>query len=582
MQKSFNQQEVVRRRTPFVVTILVVISAGLMLRLASFQFSLPLEVQSYLESLRDAGYTRTLELAADRGVIYDRNGEPLAVNTLDYMIGISPNLVSEPQRTAQLLASALGLNELEIYEKVRSDDPWVQIAPRISAAVRQQVTALDLPGVTLTPIPRRSYPQGPLAAQIIGFVGGDLVGYYGVEGYYQDQLAGQVREREISRIPFDLPETTQIGHGSDVVLTIDRDVQYLAENELLRSVQESGATGGTIIVMNPRNGEILALANYPNFDPNAYFNITDENVLRNPAVNTIYEPGSVMKVITVAAALDRQAIAPDFSYVDSGVLNVAGISVYNWDRQAYGAVDVTRVLVDSLNIGAATVALEMGRQPFYEEFNEFGFGRITGVDLEGEESGLMPVPGDPNWSEANYVTSSFGQGISVTPLQMLTAVCAIANDGLMMQPHVVRQFVSNGEIIPATPAALGRPISAETAQQVTQMMVSVVESGLDNPARLPGYTIAGKTGTAEIPDPSGGFYQSGVSITTFVGFLPADDPQVAILIKLDRPREYWASQVVAPVFSRFVERLVILMEIPTDDVRQQLSALGGSVNNINR
>ncbi|MDX2137463.1 MAG: penicillin-binding protein 2 [Chloroflexota bacterium] len=582
MQRAYNQQEVVRRRTPFVVTILVIISAGLMLRLASFQFSLPLEVQSYLESLRDAGYTRTLELAADRGVIYDRNGEPLAVNTLDYMIGISPNLVSEPQRTAQLLASALGLNELEVFEKVRSDDPWVQLAPRISAAVRQQVTALDLPGVTLTPIPRRSYPQGPLAAQIIGFVGGDLVGYYGVEGYYQDQLAGQVREREISRIPFDLPETTQIGHGSDVVLTIDRDVQYLAENELLRAVQESGATGGTIIVMNPRNGEVLALANYPNFDPNAYFNITDENVLRNPAVNTIYEPGSVMKVITVAAALDRQAIAPDFSYVDSGVLNVAGISVYNWDRRAYGAVDVTRVLVDSLNIGAATVALEMGRQPFYEEFNEFGFGRITGVDLEGEEAGLMPVPGDSNWSEANYVTSSFGQGISVTPLQMLTAVCAIANDGLMMQPHVVRQFVSNGEVIPATPAALGRPISAETAQQVTQMMVAVVESGLDNPARLPGYTIAGKTGTAEIPDPSGGFYQSGVSITTFVGFLPADDPQVAILIKLDRPREYWASQVVAPVFSRFVERLVILMEIPTDDVRRQLGALGGSVNNINR
>jgi cell division protein FtsI/penicillin-binding protein 2 len=582
MQKAFNQQEVVRRRTPFVVTVLVVISAGLMLRLASFQFSLPLDVQSYLESLRDAGYTRTLELAADRGVIYDRNGEPLAVNTLDYMIGISPNLVSEPQRTAQLLASALGLNELEIYEKVRSDDPWVQLAPRISAAVRQQVTALDLAGVTLTPIPRRSYPQGPLAAQIIGFVGGDLVGYYGVEGYYQDQLAGQVRERSISRIPFDLPETTQVGHGSDVVLTIDRDVQYLAENELLRAIQESGATGGTIIVMNPRNGEVLALANYPNFDPNAYFNITDETVLRNPAVNTIYEPGSVMKVITVAAALDRQAIAPDFSYVDNGVLNVAGISVYNWDRRAYGAVDVTRVLVDSLNIGAATVALEMGRQPFYEEFNEFGFGRITGVDLEGEESGLMPVPGDPNWSEANYVTSSFGQGISVTPLQMLTAVCAIANDGLMMQPHVVRQFVSNGEVIPATPAALGRPISAETAQQVTQMMVAVVESGLDNPARLPGYTIAGKTGTAEIPDPSGGFYQSGVSITTFVGFLPADDPQVAILIKLDRPREYWASQVVAPVFSRFVERLVILMEIPTDDVRRQLGALGGSVNAINR
>jgi cell division protein FtsI/penicillin-binding protein 2 len=477
------------------------------------------------------------------------------------------------------LAAALGLNELDVYQSITQPVPWVQLAPRVSASIRQQIATLDLPGVTMTPIPRRSYPQGPLAAQIIGFVGGDLRGYYGVEGYYQAQLAGQVREREISNIPFDLPETTQIGHGRDIVLTIDRDLQFIAENELLRAVQESGATGGSIIVMNPRNGEILAMANYPSFDPNAFFNAEEESQ-RNPSVSENYEPGSVMKVITVAAALDRGAITPDFFYNDTAFIDVAGIRVENWDDRGRGAVDVTTLLVESLNVGAATIAMRMGTTGFYEEFDDFGFGRTTGVDLQGEEAGIMFVPGSPNWSEANLVTNSFGQGISVTPLQMLTAVNAIANDGLMMQPHVVRQFVFGEEVINAQPAALGRPISAEVADQVTQMMVAVIENGLDNPARLPGYTIAGKTGTAQIPNAVG--YEPDASVTTFVGFLPADAPQVSVLIKLDRPRGYWASQVVAPIFRRLVERLVIVMEIPTDEIRLQLDAQGGSVNNIQR
>jgi len=580
LRGEFNQQDVVRRRMPFVIGVMLALSGLLFLRLASFQFPLPPEVQSYLESLRDAGYRQTLELAADRGIIYDRNGEPMAVNSLDYMVGISPNLISDPRQVATQLASALGTNELEVFEAITSDVLWVQLAPRVSASVRQQIAALDITGVTMTPIPRRNYPQGPLAAQVIGFVSGDLQGYYGVEGYYQDQLAGQVREREISNIPFDLPEITTVGHGRDVVLTIDRDVQFIAENELLRSVQETGATGGTIIIMNPRDGEILAMASYPTFDPNAYYNIEDERQLVNPAISENYEPGSVMKVITVASALDRGVITPDFTYVDQAALNVAGIRVENWDDQSHGVVDVTQLLVQSLNVGAATVAQEMGTTAFYDEFDDFGFGRATGIDLQGEESGLMPVPGDPNWSEANFITSSFGQGISVTPLQMLTSVSAIANDGLMMQPHVVRQFVDGDQVINAQPSALGRPISAEVANQVTQMMVAVVEQGLDNQARLPGYTIAGKTGTAQIPNAIG--YEPDASITTFVGFLPADSPQISILIKLDRPRGYWASQVVAPIFRRLVERLVILMEIPTDEVRLALNAQGGSVLNIQR
>lgn len=579
---TYSQQEIIRRRLPIVIVGLIVAALVLLVRLASFQFQLPPEVVSYLEGLRNSGYTRTLELAAARGVIYDRNGEPLAVNTLEYQIGVSPNLVSNPQDLAVQLASVLGLNERETYERIISDRPWVLLAPRVSAEVGQRIADLNLgAAVTMSPIPRRSYPQGTLASQVVGFVGGDLRGYYGVEGYYHEQLAGRTRDEQVSNIPFDIPQNDlEPDRGSSIVLTIDRDVQFVAESELLRAISETGAIRGTIIVMDPRNGEILAMASFPSFDPNAYFNIEDPSVLRNIAVADNYEPGSVMKVITVAAAIEHGVITPDFVYNDQGALSVGGITVRNWDRAAHGVVDATQILVESLNVGAATISTMMGPDLYYEALADFGFGRRTGVDLQGEEAGTMYTPGHPDWSESMLATNSFGQGIAVTPLQMLTAVNAIANSGLMMQPHVVYQIVDGDRVYNAQPAALGRPISASTAQILTNMMVEVVRSGLDDAASVPGYTVAGKTGTAEIPTPIG--YEQNASIVTFVGFLPADSPQISVLVRLDRPRDYWASLVAAPVFQRLAERLVVLLEIPPDDVRFQLAAQGGSVTNIRR
>jgi cell division protein FtsI/penicillin-binding protein 2 len=579
------QQETIRRRLPFVVAVLVLASLVLLVSLASIQFQVGLtpEVVNYLETLRDSGYTRTLRAAAARGNVYDRNGETLATNTLEYQVGVSPDLLDNPRDAATQLSSVLGLPELEVFEKLEQDVPWVLLASRVSAEVGQRIAALDLgSGVQLNPIPRRSYPQGPLASHIIGFVGGDLSGYYGVEGYYQDQLAGAVRTREISNIPFEQADQLALEeeNGRDVVLTMDRDVQFLAETELLRAISDTGAEAGTIIVMNPRNGDVLALANYPSYDPNAYFTIEDPGVFNNLAISGNYEPGSVMKLVTVAGALDRGVIQPDFTYIDNGVLEVGGVSVQNWDRRAWGAVDVTGLLVNSLNVGASTVSTMMGPQTFYEELEQFGFGQRTGIDLQGEEAGILFAPGDPDWSEGNLATNAFGQGVLVTPIQMLSAVNAIANGGLMMQPRVVHQIVSGDTVIDSQPAVLGRPISSEAAAEVTQMMVRVVADGLDNAASVPGYTIAGKTGTAEIPTPFG--YESNSSIVTFVGFLPADDPQISVLIRLDRPRDYWASLVAAPVFQRLAERLVVALSIPPDDVRRQLAAEGGSISSIQR
>ena len=579
------QQETIRRRMPVVIGGLVIVSLLLLGRLASIQFQIGLtpEVVSYLETLRDSGYTRTLRQAAARGNIYDRNGESMAVNTLEYQVGVSPQLLDNTRDAATQLSSVLGLPELEVFEKLERDVPWVLLAPRVSAEVGRRIAALDLgSGVQLQPLPRRSYPQGPLAAHILGFVSGDLTGFYGVEGYYQDQLTGVVRTRQVSNIPFEQGDQSswEEESGRDLVLTIDRDVQFLAESELLRAISDTGAEAGTIIVMNPRTGDVLALANFPTYDPNAYFTIEEPSVFNNLAISGNYEPGSVMKLVTVAGALDRAVITPDFTYLDNGTLDVGGVTVRNWDRRAWGAVDATSILVNSLNVGAATIATMMGPQTFYEEMEQFGFGQRTGIDLQGEEAGILFAPGDPDWSEGNLATNAFGQGVSVTPIQMLCAVNAIANGGLMMQPRIVRQIVNGDEVFNSQPTVLGRPISSQAAAEVTNMMIQVVANGLDNAATVPGYTIAGKTGTAEIATPFG--YETSSSIVTFVGFLPADDPQISVLIRLDRPRDYWASLVAAPVFQRLAEKLVVALSIPPDDVRRALAAEGGSISNIQR
>jgi cell division protein FtsI (penicillin-binding protein 3) len=579
MQAQANPQiDTFRRRLPVVILGLIAFSLYLLWTLASFQWLSP-EVLSYMDNLRDSNYNRTLRLAAARGLIYDRDGEVLSVNTLDYGIGISPNLVTDARLASTQLSALLGLDELETFQKITSNQPWVLLASPVNAETAQRVSQLNIEGLTRYPIPRRSYPQGTLASQVLGFVNLDLEGHYGIEGYYQDQLAGQVRDRQISSIPFDVPQSAiEADHGRDLILTIDRDVQFLAELELQTAITDTGAEGGTIIIMDPRNGDVLAMASYPAFDPNAYFEVNNPQALVNPAISGQYEPGSIMKILTIASALDNGTITPQFTYYDNGSLVAGGVTIQNWDRAAHGTIDATQILVQSLNVGAATVSTSMGPTSFYKYLDAFGIGKPTGIDLEGEAGGTLYVPGDENWSDSQLATNSFGQGVAATPLQMLTAVNAIANGGLMMQPHLVHAIRDGSQTFVSQPSALNRPISAQTANEVTQMLVATVRDGVDQ-ASVDGYTIAGKSGTAEIPSPIG--YESGAWIMSFVGYFPADDPQVSILIKLDRPTSgNWASQVAAPIFRDLAERLVILLEIPPDDIRHQLVAQGGAVNAI--
>jgi cell division protein FtsI (penicillin-binding protein 3) len=576
------------RRLTMITMMLIAVATVLILNLLRFQFYMDPDVKAALEEGADNRLHQTVEVQPDRGLIFDRNGHLLARNSFDYRIAISPNVIGNPQQVAVELAPLVGMTEDELFRRLHAPDPnnpdelskYQLLAPRVDFETGQQIIDLAIPGMQIEAIPTRIYPQGNLTAQLVGFYAGadnarDSRGYYGVEGYYQPLLAGQARRVTTSAAPtIDEDQiTTQVRDGTSLVLTIDRDLQYLAQDVLNQAIVDQGAESGTIIIMNPRNGEILAMANYPEFDLTA---LTDPENLQhagNPAVSDIYEPGSVFKVVTMAMALDLGTHDLDWVYYDPGCFEGGGRMICNWDRVSHGNPDFAQVFIESLNTGTATIYKEIGPYAVYPKLREFGIGTPTGVDLEGESAGIVREPGDPLWSEAGFLNTSYGQGVSVTPLQMLTAMNAIANDGLIMQPHIVQAQIEGSEVKETRPSASHRPISQDAAHTACGIMVRVLQESAEIEFELPGYTVAGKTGTAEIPTPYG--YEAGASKATFVAFLPADDPVVSVLIKLDRPAGYWGSKTAAPVAQTLLERLVVLMEIPPDHVRFALEDEGG-------
>jgi cell division protein FtsI/penicillin-binding protein 2 len=347
------------------------------------------------------------------------------------------------------------------------------------------------------------------------------------------------------------------------VLTIDRSVQHKVEEHLRTALETYEAESGSIIVMDPKTGAILAMASEPTFDPYRYYEI-DPDELQNPVVSKQFEPGSVIKLITMAAALDSGVVTPSSTYYDNGELFVGGHKTVNWTREAHGTVDMTTLLAQSLNVGAATLALWMGTDTYYDYMQNFGFGRPTGIDIQGEVGGLMPLPGDPMWEESFLATNAYGQSLAVTPIQMITALAALANDGKMMQPYIVQEKRGEHNTYVTRPKVLGQPISKFAAAQVTAMAVDALNTAIPQ-AQVPNYTVAGKTGTAQVAE--NGVYLPDASIGTFAGYLPADDPQIIVYVKLDRPSTYWGSQSAAPTFATLARELVVLLDIPPDNIR---------------
>ncbi|MAU00508.1 MAG: hypothetical protein CL608_25475 [Anaerolineaceae bacterium] len=541
-----------------VVTVLIFAALIIVGRLVAFQ------VVQGPEWAERAGDEVLVVAKPDRGAIYDRNGAVLAANTADYQIGVSPRLVTESEEMATALAPILEQSRYEILGILQSDQSFALLSGRVSAEVADLVRALPYDGLQIDPLPRRFYPQGDMLCHTLGYVDFDGNGGSGVEGYYQRELAGEAASAVINISPLTSQQSVIAHEGADLVLTIDRSLQHTVEAHLQNALQEYRAVSGSIIVMDPQTGAILAMASAPCYSPAEFYD-TDPRLLLNPAVSQQHEPGSVMKLVTMAAALDSGVVTPQSTYYDAGILEVGGHKTYNWDRSAPGTTDMTTLLSRSLNVGAATLATMMGPDVYYNYLQNFGFGRPTGVDLMSEAAGTMPLPGDEFWTESFVATNAYGQGIAVTPLQMITAVSALANNGTMMQPYIVQEIRGENGTFVHEPTVLGRPISPEIAAQVTAMATTAVTREVFG-AQVEGYTIAGKTGTAQIAE--NGIYLPDDVIGSFIGWLPAENPELIVYVKLDRPKTApWGSQTAAPAFADLADELVVMLDVPPDTVR---------------
>jgi len=504
------------------------------------------------------------EIEPQRGMILDHNGHILAMNAFTYEVACTPRLVRDWDVIASRLEPWLSLSSDRLRKFVTSEATYAVLAQGLSSEAARAIEELHLGGLEVTPKAYRFYPEGSLAGHLLGFVNAKGEGF-GVEKFYHEVLRGQPGQRSAAWDPVDLLRDVPPEDGADLYLTLDHVLQYQVEQELMRGVREAEAEGGTAVVMDTRTGAVLAWASYPSYDPNDFPELafTHPQLFMDPVVSAQYEPGSVLKVLTMAAALDSGLVTPQSTIQDREAVEVGGHIIRNWDRKGHGVVSMTEVLALSLNVCTAQLSTRMGSQTFYGYMKAFGLGQKTGVDLSWEVEGRVKEPGDADWSESDLGVNSFGQGIAVTPLQLITAVAAVANEGRLMRPYVVKARAQEGQMEFTQPVMVRQVISPEAARQLTEMLVQVVQKGLSSPDLVPGYRVAGKTGTAQIPIPGG--YHPQDTIASFIGYLPAEAPRVVILVKIDRPRASpWGSVVAVPVFSRIAQRTCHLLDLPPE------------------
>lgn len=519
----------------------------------------------------------------ERGEIYDRNGHLLAGNRTVYEVGVSLSDMEDPDALAVTLGTYLGLTYEEVFKKLtESPESWsyvviqdyvdANIVAALQAQIKQLETAKDfrLRGIAFKPHFQRSYPETSLASNVLGFVTRDGRGYFGIEEKYNDLLAGNPVQVWVPRDPNKATAIPRVPNGTTLVLTLNRDLQARVEAILDEALIEYGAQNGAIVVMNPRNGEILAMSTTPRMDLNNYtnyFSLYNDGSQYNRSIGTAYEPGSVMKVLTMAAALDTGLVKPETTYVDTGSIQVGGFTIQNWDKEAWGEQNMVGCLQHSLNVCMAWISTQMGPTTFYGYMERFGFGHPTGVDLAGEAMGRLKTPGDSDWYNVDLGTNAFGQGVTATPLQMLMAASAIANDGRMVTPHILYSMLRDGHQYNVPSQYGGSPITAQTAHTLSEMLAQSL-SAESSEALLSGYRVAGKTGTAQIPTDFG--YDPSVTNASFIGWGPVDDPQFMIYVWLNAPTSsIWGSQTAAPTFAKVAEQTVILLNIPPDNVRMQ-------------
>jgi cell division protein FtsI (penicillin-binding protein 3) len=530
---------------------------------------------SYLQLIRHSEYLaraqrqqqRTVEITPRRGIIYDRNLRPLAMSVPVKSAFAVPAEIADEPLAARLLSGVLNIPQEVLEARLSSSRSFVWISRKLPPEKAEAVEALNLKGVYFQDENQRFYPKRDLAAHVLGFVDPDEKGLAGIEYALDREIRGKSEKiivmADARQRWFDGGEA-QRERGASVVLTLDEKIQYIAQRELAAAIEKTHALAGSVIVMNPNNGEILAMANWPRFNPNVASEASGESRM-NRAVSALYEPGSTFKLITLAAAFDQNITRPEEIFdCENGAVYIAGHRIR--DHKPFGLLTVADILAQSSDVGAIKIAIRLGAPKFYEYIRAFGFGSPTGVDLPGESKGLLHRL--DNWSAISIGSVSMGQEIGVTPIQLITAVSAIANGGDLYKPHVVREIRRGEQTARAEEEPSGEPrrvVRPETAATLRRLMEGVVLGGTGRPARLDGWTAAGKTGTAQKIDPATGRYSRTQLIASFTGFAPISNPAVTILVSLDSPvgqRE--GGQVAAPVFKRVAEQVLSYLDVPRD------------------
>jgi cell division protein FtsI/penicillin-binding protein 2 len=546
--------------------------AGCALVLVTRLFGLQVIDATRYQQLADEERYAEIPIISNRGALLDTNGRPLAVSVRYDSVYVLGSLVGGGDRPDKLAAALSPVLDVPAADLRAAIDPRngrpVVLKSRVPSAVAERVQRLALPGVYLDQEPIREYPEGSLAAQVLGFVGRDFTGLGGLELSYEKELGGTPGVIDTQKDTAGQEITpgrrllTPPRQGSDLVLTLDRYAQRVAERLLNQAVVDNKASGGLILVMEPRTGNILAAANNPTFNLTAD-QIYDPKLAdryKAKIVTDQYEPGSTLKTVSMSAAIDTQVVTPSTMMNDAGAVSVGGVILHNWNGVANGPSTMTDILINSSNVGMTWVSTQLGADRLYDYFRRFGFGQPTGLQLPGEVSGTLRTNAGPGWTRVDQATNAFGQGIAVTPVQLLQAVAVFANDGKLVRPRLVRAIRTGDGIEDLAPDVERQVISAQTARTMLQMMVAVHEQDALRPFRVPGYHIAAKTGTADTPTNVG--YNTELTIGSLVALFPAEAPRFVVLIRLDGPVKLYGGLVAAPVLRDLAQELVTYYRVP--------------------
>lgn len=551
----------IRKRVAYLFLIISVIMMGLTGRLLYLQ----LYKSAWLSENAVDQRIREIPVEAKRGIIYDRHGRELAVSVSTESVYAIPAEILNPEETAARLAAILALDESSLKNKLKKRQAFTWVKRKIDSETARKVQILNIPGIGLTQEGQRYYPHDNLAAHILGFNGIDSQGLDGVEMTFDSYLKGRpgsvvieydARGREIPQASHRFVPPIE---GHNVYLTIDIVIQQIIERELDKVMKETQAKAATIIAIDPRDGGILALANRPDYNPNKFSEFSPK-LWRNIAVSNAYEPGSTFKIVTTSAVMSEHIVRPEERFFDPGEVEVQGRNIHCWKHGGHGSQSFTEVVQNSCNVGFVNVGLRLGRDAFYRYIDAFGFGQHTNIDLPGEAKGI--TIDRTKATPINIATMSIGQSIAVTPIQLVTAAAAVANDGQLLRPQIVREVRDkSGQIIRGyQPDVIRQVLDPAMTRQVKEILESVVSEGTGKNAYIEGFRIAGKTGTAQKVGAGG--YLPDKYVASFVGFAPADSPQVAMLVIIDEPVGlYYGGQIAAPVFGAVMKDVLQYLKV---------------------